>query len=206
MTAADDPTVREYQRRAEEYEHSPLSVLLKVARVLVWIVYAFALATGILLTTAFFLHLAGANPEASFVEWVYRSTDRAMRPFRGIFPPQDVGSGSSVLDFSYLVAAIVYFVIALLVDGVHRWLTGKLHRQEREAARAHAQADMATQRSVDWQHADERSAREAAAREYAAQQAAAQQYAVARAAAQEALAQQGPPAGADRPEPPASAW
>jgi uncharacterized protein YggT (Ycf19 family) len=205
MTAADDPTVREYQQRAEEYERSPLSVLLKVARVLVWIVYAFALVTGILLTTAFFLHLAGANPEASFVEWVYRSTDRAMRPFRGIFPPQDVGSGSSVLDFSYLVAAIVYFVIALLVDGVHRWLTGKLHRQEREAARARAQADMAAQRSVHWQHADERAARETAAREYAAQQAAAQQYAIARAAAQDALAQQGPPVGAQRPEPPPSA-
>jgi uncharacterized protein YggT (Ycf19 family) len=179
-------------------------VLLRVARVVVWIVYALALVTGVLLTTAFFLHLAGANPEASFVEWVYRSTDRAMRPFRGIFPPQDVGSGSSVLDLSYLVAAIVYFVIALLVDGVHRWLTGKLRRQQREAGRARAQADMAAQRSVDWQHADERSAQEAAAREYAAQQAAAQQYAIARAAAQEALAQQRPPAGAERPEPPAS--
>jgi uncharacterized protein YggT (Ycf19 family) len=205
MTAANDPTVQEYQRRAVDYEHSPLSVLLKVARVVVWIVYAFAIVTGILLTTAFFLHLAGANPEASFVEWVYRSTDRAMRPFRGIFPPQDVG-GSSVLDFSYLVAALFYFVIALVVDGVHRWLTGKLHRQQREAARARAQADMAAQRSVDWQHADERSAREAAAREYAAQQAAAQQYAIARAAAHEALADQRPPVGAERPEPPASGW
>src|SRR4029450_8225752 len=128
MTAADDPTVREYQRRAEEYQHSPLSVLLKVARVVVWIVYAFALVTGILLTTAFFLHLPGATPEPSFVEWVYRSTCRAMRPFRGISPPQDVG-GSSVLDFSYLVAAIVYFVLALIVDGVHRWLTRQRHLQ-----------------------------------------------------------------------------
>jgi hypothetical protein len=89
---------------------------------------------------------------------------------------------------------------------VHRWLTGKLHRQEREAARARAQADMAAQRSVDWQHADERSAREAAAREYAAQQATAQQYAVARAAAQEALAQQRPSVGSERPEPPTSTW
>src|SRR4029450_8308860 len=128
MTAADDPTVREHQRGAEEYEHSPLSVLLKVARVVVWIVYAFALVTGILLPTAFFLHLAGANPEGSFVNGVYRTPHRAMRPFRGIFPPQDVG-GSSVLDFSYLVAAIVYFVLALIVDGVHRWLTRQRHLQ-----------------------------------------------------------------------------
>ncbi|HEY6415060.1 MAG TPA: YggT family protein [Acidimicrobiales bacterium] len=201
----DDPTVQEYERRAEEYQHSPLVALLKVARVVVWLVYAFAIVTGVLLTTAFFLHLAGANPEASFVEWVYRSTDRAMRPFRGIFAPQDVG-GSSVLDFSYLIAAIVYFVIALLVDGVHRWLTGKLRRQEREAGRARAQADMAAQRTVDRQYADERSAQQAAAQQYAAQQAAAQQYAIARAAAQEALTQQRPPAGPARPEPPSSAF
>jgi uncharacterized protein YggT (Ycf19 family) len=204
MTGADDPTVQEYERRAEEYEHSPLLVLLKVARVVVWALYAFALVTGALLTTAFLLHLAGANPEASFVEWVYRSTERAMRPFRGIFPTQDVG-GSSVLDFSYLVAAIVYFVIALLVDGLHRWLTGKLRRQQREAGRARAQADMAAQRAVERQHADERSAQQAAAREYAAHQAAAQQYAISRVAAQEVLAQQRPPVGAEGVEPPTSA-
>ena len=204
MTDADDPMVQEYERRAEEYEHSPLLVLLKVARVVVWAVYAFALVTGALLTTAFLLHLAGANPEASFVEWVYRSTERAMRPFRGIFPTQDVG-GASVLDFSYLVAAIVYFVIALLVDGLHRWLTGKLRRQQREAGRARAQADMAAQRAVERQQADERSAQQAAAREYAAHQAAAQQYAISRVTAQEVLAQQRPPVGAEGVEPPTSA-
>jgi uncharacterized protein YggT (Ycf19 family) len=191
MTAANDPTVQEYERRAEEYENSPLVMLLKVGRVVVWIVYAFALVTAVLLTTAFFLHLAGANPESSFVEWVYRSTERAMRPFRGIFPTQDVG-GSSVLDLSYLVAAIVYFVIALLVDALHRWLTGRLRRQQWEAGRARAQADVAGQRSVARQHADEQSADQAAARAYAAQQAAAQQYAIARAAAQEVLAQENP--------------
>ena len=198
---ANDPMVQDYERRAEEYERSPQRVLLKAARVVVWLVYAFALVTGVLLTTAFFLQLAGANPDASFVEWVYRSTDRAMRPFRGIFPTQEL-DGSSVLDFSYLVAAIVYFVIALLVDALHRWLTERLRRQEWEARRARAQADMAAQRSVDQQHADDQLARQAAAREYAAQRAAAQQYTVARVAAEDALAGQRPPVSAERPEPP----
>lgn len=198
---ANDPMVPDYERRAEEYERSPQRVLLKAARVVVWLVYAFALVTGVLLTTAFFLQLAGANPDASFVEWVYRSTDRAMRPFRGIFPTQEL-DGSSVLDFSYLVAAIVYFVIALLVDALHRWLTGRLRREEWEARRARAQADMAAQRVVDQQHADDQFARQAAAREYAAQRAAAQQYTVARVAAEDALAGQRPPVSAERPEPP----
>jgi uncharacterized protein YggT (Ycf19 family) len=202
--AANDPRVQEYERRAEEYEHSPLLVLLRIARVVVWVIYAFALVTGVLLTTAFVLHLAGANPQASFVEWVYRSTEHAMRPFRGIFPTRDVGD-SSVLDLSYLVAAIVYFVIALLVDGLLRWLTGRLRRQQWEAGRARAQADSAAQHSVERQHADEQSAQEAAAREYAAQQAAAQQYAIARAAAQEVLARERPAVGAKGLEPPTSA-
>jgi len=137
MTATDNPTVQEYERRAEEYEHSPLLVLLRIARVVVWIIYALALVTAVLLTTAFFLHLAGANPQSSFVEWVYRSTENAMRPFRGIFPTQDVG-GSSVLDLSYLFAAIVYFVIALVVDALHRWLTERLRHRQWEAGRARA--------------------------------------------------------------------
>ncbi|HKA84800.1 MAG TPA: YggT family protein [Acidimicrobiales bacterium] len=205
MTAANDPMVQNYERRAEEYEHSPQRALLRAARVVVWLVYAFALVTGVLLTTAFFLQLAGANPDASFVEWVYRSTDRAMRPFRGIFPTQEL-DGSSVLDFSYLVAAIVYFVIALLVDGLHRWLTGRLRRQDWEAGRARAQADMAAQRVVDQQHADERAAQQAAAREYAARQASAQQYAVARVATEDALARQRPPVNPERPEPPSPGW
>ena len=164
MITGDDPTVQEYERRAEEYERSQLPVLLKIARVVVWAVYAFALITGVLLTTAFFLQLAGANPDASFVEWVYRSTARAMRPFRGIFPTQDL-DGSSVLDFSYLVAAVVYFVIALLVDGLHRWLTSRLRRQEWEAGRARALADTAAQRSVERQHGDERTAQHARRRQ-----------------------------------------
>jgi uncharacterized protein YggT (Ycf19 family) len=198
MTAANDPIVQEYERRAEEAEHSPLVPLLKIGRVVVWALYALALVTAILLTTAFFLHLAGANPQSSFVEWVYRSTERAMRPFRGIFPTREL-DGSSVLDLSYLIAAIVYFVIALLVDGVHRWLTGRLHRQQWEAGRARKQADLAAQRAVAQQRAAGQSAQQAAAREYAAQQAAAQQAAIARAAAQEVLAQQTPAPAPARP-------
>jgi uncharacterized protein YggT (Ycf19 family) len=202
MTAANDPTVREYERRAEEAEHSPLLVLLKVGRVVVWVVYALALVDAVLLTVAFFLHLAGANPEASFVEWVYRSTEQAMRPFRGIFPAQDVG-GSSVLDLSYLIAAIVYLVIALLVDAVQRWLTARLRRREREAGQARARADFAAERSLAQQQAAGQAAQLAAAREYADQQVAAQQYVIARAAAQEALARQDP--GPSAPSPPAPA-
>ena len=186
---AVDPTVQEYEQRAEDAERSPIPVFLKIGKVIVWIVYALVLLWAILLTVAFFLRLAGANPDSGFVEWVYRSTERAMQPFRGIFPTHDI-NGSSVLDTSLLFAAIVYFVIALLVDILLRWFTERIRRQERDVAQARAQADLVAQQSAAQQHAADSAAQQAAARAYAAQQAAAQQYAIAQAAAREVVAQQ----------------
>ena len=144
--------MQEYEQRAEEAERSPIPVFLKIGRVIVWVVYAIVLLTAILLTLAFFLRLAGANPESGFVEWVYRSTERAMRPFRGIFPTHDI-NGSSVLDTSLLFAAVVYFVIALLIDILLRWFTHRLRRQERDIAQARAQADLVAQQAAAQQHA-----------------------------------------------------
>ena len=69
-------TVEEYEQRAEQAERSPVPTFLKIGRAIVWIVYAIVLSdSDQLLTLAFFLRLAGANPEAGFVEWVYRSAD-----------------------------------------------------------------------------------------------------------------------------------
>ncbi|MET0326818.1 MAG: YggT family protein [Ilumatobacteraceae bacterium] len=184
-----DPTVQEYEQRAEDAERSPVPVFLKIGKVIVWLVYALVLLTAILLTLAFFLRLAGANPDSGFVEWVYRSTERAMEPFRGIFPTHDI-NGSSVLDTSLLFAAVVYFVVALLIDILLRWITQRLRRQERDIAQARAQADLVAQQAAAQQHVADSAAQQAAAREYAAQQAAAQQYAIAQAAAREVVAQQ----------------
>jgi len=184
-----DPTVQAYEQRAREAESSPIPTFLKIGRVIVWIVYALALITALLLTLAFFLELAGANPDAGFVEWVYRSTERAMRPFRGIFDTHEI-SDDSVLDFSLLFAAIVYFIVAMLFDVAVRWLTERLQRREREAADLRWRADEAARRAVAEQQAAQRAAREAAAREYAAQQAAANQYTIAATAARDVMAQQ----------------
>jgi uncharacterized protein YggT (Ycf19 family) len=87
--------------------------ILRVARVIVWVIYLFVLAALILLTLAFFLRLFGANPAAGFTEWVYRSVDRIMEPFRGIFPSHAI-TDTSVLDFSLLFAMIIYAIFALI--------------------------------------------------------------------------------------------
>jgi uncharacterized protein YggT (Ycf19 family) len=194
-----DPLVLEYERRAEEAEASPIPVFLKIARAIVWIVYAIVLATAILLTLNFLLRLFGANSDNAFVVWVYRSTDRAMQPFRGIFPTHQLDDSSAALDFSVLFAALVYFIIALLIDIGLRWLTNRLRRQQHETVALRQQADTAAHDALAREQAAQHAAREAAAREYAARQAAADQYAIAHAAASEAVSRQ-----AARDQPPAA--
>jgi uncharacterized protein YggT (Ycf19 family) len=185
-----DPRVQEYEQEATEAEHSPLPWVLKAARVVVWIVYALVMVTAIMLTLDFFLRLFGANSDNAFVQWVYRSTDRAMQPFRGIFPTHQLGDSSAALDFSVLFAAIFYFVVAILIDIALRWLSDRLRRAERDTVALRQRADDAATQVYAQQQAAQRAAQEAAAREYAAQQASADQYAVAQAAANEALARQ----------------
>ncbi len=201
---SNDPSVQVLEERAERAESSPIPVFLKIGRVLVWIIYAIVLVTAFLLLLAFFLRLAGANPGSSFVDWVYRNADRAMEPFRGIFPDHEL-DGNSVVDTSLLFATVFYFVFALLIDVVLRWITHLVQRKEREAADLRNQADYAAQQAYARQQAADQAAHvaahDAAAREYAAQQAAAQQYAIAQAAAREALAQQQVPSQPVRAKP-----
>ena len=86
-------------------DSAAIPVILKVGRVLVYIVYVIALVDVVLLMMSFFLQLFGASTDASFTQWVYRSTERAMEPFRGIFPSHAL-SDTSVLD-AVLFAAMI---------------------------------------------------------------------------------------------------
>lgn len=191
MSSPSVPTrqqlVDQAQARAQDAEQSPYPIFLRIARILVRVVYGIVLAIALLLTLAFLLRLAGANPEAGFVEWVERSADRVMDPFRGIFTDHAL-TDSSVFDPSLLFAALVYFVFALMLDVGVNWLSRRLRRQEREAAYLRAEADRAVQAAVAEQQVMDLAARQAAASAYAAQQAATQQYGVARAAAEDVVA------------------
>jgi uncharacterized protein YggT (Ycf19 family) len=117
----------------------------KVARALVYLVYFWVMLSIAILVTGFFLLLFGANPDASFAEWVYRALDRVMKPFRGIFESVDL-SGNSVLDVSVLFAMIVYGMLALALRALIDWLTYRIVLvQQREAALASSmQAPAAT--------------------------------------------------------------
>ena len=138
------------------------------------------LLEAIVLTIAFFLRLFGANPDAGFAEWIYRSAETLMGPFRGLFPDR-VLSDTSVLDLSLLTAAAVYFLVAFAFDLLLHWLRTQLVRQRRAIAEARATADAVAQQAAAQRYAAEQAALRAA-------QQTASQYTVAHAAATQALA------------------
>ncbi len=102
------------------------------ARVLGYVVYAYLVVTEIVLALGFVLLLFGANPEPSFVQTVYRSLERAMEPFRGIFTSIELGQTSNnveaVLDTSILFAMVVYGLVAWAVQAGLSWLSWRIAR------------------------------------------------------------------------------
>ena len=111
--------------------------LVRVARALTYLVYAFVLFTLIILLLGFFLLLFGANPDVPVAEWVYRSLDRVMAPFRGIFESVQL-NGDSVLDTSVLFAMIVYGIVGIALSALIHWLTAKQLELQRKRALAEA--------------------------------------------------------------------
>jgi hypothetical protein len=117
--------------------------LVRVTRALVYLVYAFVMVALVILVFGFFLLLFGANPDAEFAQWVYRSLERVMAPFRGLFEAVPL-NGDSVLDPSVLFAMIVYCIAGLFLHAVIDWLTERLVVMRRRRAVAEAETATAT--------------------------------------------------------------
>lgn len=103
-------------------------------RMLTWLVYFMAVFSLVVLFLAFILLLFGAGDGAPFVSWVYRSADRAMQPFRGVFPSINLGQTGdvqAVFEPSILFAMLVYGIGAIGLHSLVDWLTGQLARLDR---------------------------------------------------------------------------
>jgi len=134
-------------------------VMAMAIRVVGYLIYAYLLIVEIILFLGFFLLLFGANPSSGFVEWVYRSLDRAMRPFRGIFEPIELGTAgnevSAVFDTSIVFAMIIYGLLAIALHSLLDWLTARIDRIDRENQARAQQA--AYQAAIDESNAAARS-------------------------------------------------
>ena len=113
--------------------------VVKAAKYLAWFIYAVVVVSLVMLTLAFFLRLFGANTDAEFTQWVYRSVSRIMEPFRGIFPNHEFGD-ASVLDLSLLFAMILYSIIAIALQALVAWLAVQVQRLQAEYDVAQAEA------------------------------------------------------------------
>ena len=107
--------------------------VIRAARLLTYLVYAFVVLALTILGFGFFLLLFGANPEAPFADWIFRSLVRVMAPFRGLFEPVPL-NGDSVLDPTVLFAMIVYGLAGLVLSTLIDWLTQRLARLRRQEA------------------------------------------------------------------------
>lgn len=93
-----------------------------VARLLAGLINFFLALLEIFLGLRVILRFFAANPDVSFVHWIYTSSDVLMQPFRGIFPTAVVGR-NHIVDFSAIFAMIVYGLIAMAFLALLRWLT-----------------------------------------------------------------------------------
>lgn len=147
-----------------------------VARGISYLVYAYVIVVEVILLIGFVLLLLGANPDAGFTEWAYRSLDRAMKPFRGIFTPIELGTAgsnevASVFETSVLFAMMIYGIVAVAVDGLINWLTHRLQLIDERLAR---HAELARYEAQRVEYEAQRAAADARRAEYEAQLAAEQ--------------------------------
>jgi uncharacterized protein YggT (Ycf19 family) len=108
---------------------------LRLAKGIVAFVYAVVTLCLVLLALGFVLQLFGASTSADFTEWVYRSVDRIMEPFRGMFPSRELSEGS-IVDFSLLFAMIVYSIVAIALHALVSWLADRVAGVRRDQQRA----------------------------------------------------------------------
>lgn len=122
----------------DRHDHAVKRGSIWIARAVSYLVYAYLLIVELILLMGFFLLLFGANPSSSFVDWAYRNLERAMRPFRGIFAPVEIGTAGNdveaIFDTSIVFAMIMYAIVAIAVSTLIGWLTSRISAVDRERA------------------------------------------------------------------------
>ena len=77
----------------------------------------------VLLAFRFILKLLGANATSGFVSFIYSLSGLLMTPFTAVFP--NSREGGAVLEWSALLAAVVYLVVAWGLASLLRIMTAK---------------------------------------------------------------------------------
>lgn len=98
---------------------------LRISRILAYVMYAWVMFGIIVLLLRVFLLAFSANLSAPFAEFVYRTSNDYLQPFRGIFPPKALGE-TGYLDVAALFAIIVYLFVAWLFSSLVSYVQHKI--------------------------------------------------------------------------------
>ncbi len=124
---------------------------LKFSKVISWILYFWVIIGVIALTLRVFLLALSANPSSGFVEFVYRVSGDYLQPFRGIWPPKQVGE-TGYLDVAAIFAIVVYLFVAWgfksLIDYIQNRIDRTKTKQEEELKKAERQKLAAQRRTT----------------------------------------------------------
>lgn len=84
----------------------------------------------IALVFRFLLKLLGANPAASFVSWIYDTTQPLLQPFLFAFPTSTVRGGFT-LEFTTLFAIFAYAFAGYLIQEVLEIIENSAHSRRK---------------------------------------------------------------------------
>lgn len=96
---------------AKAKETSEVRLITTLLINIIWFITSLAVLG---LALRFALRLFNANTSADFTRFIYDSTAPLLEPFRTIFQPAVIESGS-VFEYSTLFAIIIYMLVAWLI-------------------------------------------------------------------------------------------
>lgn len=96
-------------KKSELAEPAAIPTHLRVSNVLVRILYFWTSFGVIVLGLRVLLLAFSANPDTTFVTFIYETSSRYLEPFRGIFPARELGE-SGYIDVSAMFAIIIYLL------------------------------------------------------------------------------------------------
>jgi len=114
-------------KMSDEPHRDETRPVLRAARLLAGAVFVYVVVVEITLVIGFVCLLVGAEPSDWLAEWIYRSVDRTMQPFRGLFTAIEFGTDGAtkiepVIETSILFAMVVYGIIALAAHDLVAWI------------------------------------------------------------------------------------
>ncbi len=113
------------QPTSNSVEQIKVPAYLTVGKVITYAMYIWVIFGIIMLGLRVFLLAFSANAATPFVNFVYETSATFLQPFRGIFPPRQVGE-TGYLDVASLFAMIMYGLVGWGFSALIHYIQNKM--------------------------------------------------------------------------------